>query len=328
MRKGFLIRALAAVIFAMIVAELRAAENPLRTDGAFTFAANDDNDVQPVVFQDPLANEPPASLPPFPPENIPGELPGQLPEQQLAPPHDLNAPANEELYWPDEASGYDPGMMRGPIRERFAHWQQFFAHSKPPGRFTGHGLPLTNTSWLNRPWSFGGFIGAQFHGPLVSDQLDQSNSAIGGARLGIDFDYYWGLEARFAYSNPDTFLPGVPSVVGSSHNYYVDLNLMYYPWGDSRWRPFASIGLGAGTYRFQEGNLSASDSGLRVPLTAGLKYFYSPWFTLRCDMQYSPTFGSDNFDMQNDFILSMGAEIRFGGRRQSYYPWHSGTTFW
>src|SRR5262249_145469 len=150
-----------------------------------------------------------------------------------------------------------------------------------------------------------------------------------GMRLGRDFDYYWGLEGRFSFSNPDIFEPGVPNQINDSHNYYVDVAIMYYPWGDSRWRPYFSAGVGAATYRFtNNAGIGVGDSSRYMPIGFGLKYFQSPWFTLRLDAAYELSLGTNMIDTQNSFTLAAAAEIRFGGRRTSYFPWDGGTTIW
>ncbi len=329
----FLLTALAVLDGGNVARSAEEEFNPLR-------AKKTNDEILPIVFQEPFAEE--LDPPPIPPDSA---LPNDLPPEDYSPDSlrnqvdaqsDWSAESEQEsLYWPDETYAHDPNITRGPIRHHIAKLRQIIAGFTgigldQSGRYVGLGQPLTDTSWLNRPWSFGAFLGTQTHDDLISGQLGQSNSAVGGARLGLDFSPYWGLEGRFAYSNPDTFIPGIPLVIGNSHNYYVDLNLMYYPWGDSRWRPYFSVGLGASTYRFNDTatSIAVSDSGLRVPLAVGLKYFYSPWFTFRFDAQLSPTFTTENFDQQTEFMLSMGAEIRFGGKKQSYFPWHSGTAYW
>ena len=80
------------------------------------------NDLQPVVFQQPLANE---LLPPAPPlteQGIPSDgTAGDWSSKYLGDP-DPNAPSPQtaEMYWPDEGPGYDPSIPRGRISESFA----------------------------------------------------------------------------------------------------------------------------------------------------------------------------------------------------------------
>ena len=187
---------------------------------------------------------------------------------------------------------------------------------------------MVGTSWRNRPWYLGAFIGPVFNGDLIAGHVEQNNTALGGVRLGFDFDHYWGIEARFGYANPHISEPdGTP--LGVSRNYLADVELLYYPWGDSRWRPYFTVGLGAATFRFTDDqDRVIHESLLSFPLGVGLKYFYSPWFTIRLEMMENLAFGSHTLDNQANFSFLAGVEYRFGGRRPSYFPWHGNTAGW
>ena len=206
----------------------------------------------------------------------------------------------------------------------------WFVHSDPndPHRSIGWGEPLVGTSWRNRPWYFGAFIGPVFNGDLIAGHVEQTNTALGGARLGFDFDHYWGIEARFGYANPYISEPdGTP--LGVSRNYLADVELLYYPWGDSRWRPYFTVGLGSATFRFTDDqDRVIHESLLSIPLGVGLKYFHSPWFTIRLEMMENLAFGSHTLENQANFSFLAGVEYRFGGRRPSYFPWHGNTAGW
>jgi hypothetical protein len=205
-----------------------------------------------------------------------------------------------------------------------------FVHSNPndPHRSIGLGEPLVGTSWLNRPWYVGPFIGGIFNDDLISGRVRQNNSALGGIRLGRDFDHYWGIEGRFGYSNPHITLDdGTP--IGVSRNYLADASLLYYPWGDSRWRPYISLGMGQATFRFTDdlGHV-VHESLFSMPLSVGVKYFDCPWMTFRFDFTENIAFGSHNLESQANFSLGAAVEFRFGGRRPSYFPWHGNTVGW
>lgn len=226
--------------------------------------------------------------------------------------------------WP-VAEGPPPGM-------RYSHhglatwrrWQQpWFSHSDPndPERHSGIGQPLSGTSWRNRPWFAGAFFGGAFHGDLT-DNVRQNNGSLMGLRLGWDLDHYYGIEGRYAFSNPQ-IMDGAGNSLGDSHDYMMDVSALYYPLGDARWRPYLGLGIGLATYRFRDENdENIHDSAVSVPISLGVKYFYSPNFTLRLDAIDNVTFGSDNFDAMNNFFLLGSVEYRFGGQRPSYFPWH------
>lgn len=193
-----------------------------------------------------------------------------------------------------------------------------------PHRHLGIGDPLQGTSWLNRPLSIGVFAGGIFNSDLINGHVLQNNTSMVGARLGWDFDHYWGTEIRYAFANPNVTDTSHVSL-GDSNNYLVDLSLMYYPLGDTRWRPFAQFGLGQARFSFKDdlGN-SVDNSLFGMPIGVGLKYYASPTFAGRVEFMDNIAFGTGNLATQNNFSLSMGFEYRFGGKRPMYYPWHGG----
>ena len=64
------------------------------------------------------------------------------------------------------------------------------------------------------------------------------------------------------------------------------------------------------------------------PLGGGLKVFCNPWFTIRFDIVNNITVGNDQVSFADNVSLMTGCELRFGGRRTSYSPWHNNTTYW
>jgi hypothetical protein len=105
-----------------------------------------------------------------------------------------------------------------------------FDHSDPddPLRHIGKGVPLHGTSWLNRPYHVGWFVGGLFGDDLQSG-LEQDAGAFGGYRLGHDFDHYYGKELRFGfgYLELNNGQPAQPN----SADYFLDAHLLHYPWG-------------------------------------------------------------------------------------------------
>jgi hypothetical protein len=92
---------------------------------------------------------------------------------------------------------------------------------------------------------------------------------------------------------------------------------------------YLSAGLGFQTFRFNDDlDKRISESMLSVPLGVGVKYFYGPWFSLRFDLYDNLGIGNARVSGMHNFSLMAGAEFRFGGRRQSYYPWHNNTSYW
>ena len=110
-------------------------------------------------------------------------------------------------------------------------------------RYVGLGEPLEGASWRNRPYAAGWFAGIVDGVPLTGE-VDEHQGFFGGYRFGWDYDHYYGLETRIGGA-----AIGLSDPSGAVGNRTADLlvwdvNWVYYPWGDSRWRPFASFGLG------------------------------------------------------------------------------------
>lgn len=245
-----------------------------------------------------------------------------VPEMLPAPAGDYDAAA--PLHYPiDEAdlfSGLVPAWLAEP----------WFAHSDPndPHRHIGLGQPLIGTSWRNRPWYVGTFIGGVLLGELQSD-VHQNDTSFLGLRLGIDFDHYWGFEGRWAFARPQLFDGADVPLDGPSRDYFTDFSLAWYPLGDARWRPYVVAGVGFQTFRFHNDlDQRISETIFSVPIGFGVKYFYGPWCSLRFDFVDNIAFGNERVSAANNIGLMAGVEYRFGGRRQSYFPWHNNTSYW
>lgn len=180
----------------------------------------------------------------------------------------------------------------------------------------GRGQPLSGTSWQNRPFSVDGFTGALLSHRL-NDDVDQTSGLITGFRLGWDYDHYWGSEFRMGFGNT--------GVVGSSEKVDVrlaDVGVQYYPWGDARWRPYTGLGLGVGSFTFQDGSRSVDDYAVQIPISVGVKYAFKPWWNLRLDVTNFLSLPSSELDFMNNVQLTGAVEYRFGGRRRSYFPYN------
>jgi hypothetical protein len=257
-----------------------------------------------------------------PPSIVPPEL-GQ--------PELLPAPSGLRTV-PGDAAQFD-WSEPDPTQHLVHPWfdEPWFAHSDPndPHRHVGLGQPLIGTSWRNRPWFFGTFVGGVLMDDLISNRVDQNDTSLVGLRLGYDFDHFWGMEFRWAFANPELTNGAGAPLDDPSRDYFADVSFAYFPFGDARWRPYLSVGLGFQTYRFNDDlDQRISESMLSVPLGVGVKYFYGPWFSLRFDLYDNVGFGNARVNQMNNFSLMAGAEFRFGGRRQSYFPWHNNTSYW
>ena len=223
------------------------------------------------------------------------------------------------------------GSLNGHVDGFEPPWDQqsWFHSADRDGRHLGFGEPLTGTSWCNRPWHAGWMFGTLFGDHLTSGETHQGNDIVGGYRLGWDFDHYWGTEARFAFSNVDLFDVADPSAVRNVDNQYVDINLLYYPWGDSRWRPFASAGLGWAQFEFTPVDGQTIDKALfTLPIALGVKYFFQNWMALRLTASDTWAFGQGQLNTMHNVMLTADVEVHFGGRRPSYFPYSGSLAPW
>ncbi len=207
------------------------------------------------------------------------------------------------------------------------HWG--FHHSSTEGRFMEKSVPLNFSSWLNRPFHLDWFAG-----PLLSDSpnktnnVKQTNALFGGLRFGWDFDYYWGAEWRFGWSDPEIFYEG--SSVRQPGQYWVsDVNLIYYPWGDTRVRPFFVAGMGiseVGSLHNDGGPLEANLLG--TPFGLGIQFQQTPWLAWRAEIMDNLAWGSEGVSTTHNVSFTAGMNIRYGARKPSYWPWRTSRHSW
>ncbi len=189
-------------------------------------------------------------------------------------------------------------------------------------------VPMEHTSWLNRPYHLDWFAGPLLSDGPVSGRVTQSNELFGGLRLGWDFDYYWGLEWRFGWSDP-TLLSDTSPVELSGTYFVSDVDFLWYPWGETRVRPFTLLGLGM----TQIGSVREDGSGqeatlLSMPMGVGVQFLQTHWLAWRLEIVDNLAFGGDGIDTMNNFVFTAGMELRMGARPNSYWPWRSSRTSW
>lgn len=204
-----------------------------------------------------------------------------------------------------------------------------FRHSSSHGRHVGRGLPLEGTSWKNRPYHVDWFVGSLLGDELISGRVEQNNELIGGLRLGWDFDYYWGLEWRFGWSNPNLQLTGVEATPENGSIFLSDIDLVYYPWGDSKIRPYGLLGVGFARYEFEDDlQINHNTTLVTLPVGGGVQFHHFPWLVWRLEALDNIAFGADELSTQHSVSLTAGMELRLGARPQSYWPWRSSRRIW
>ena len=217
----------------------------------------------------------------------------------------------------------DPGSLGMPFSLVPGHIvdrvpRPYLGHGQPNvgPRHIDRGQPLYGTSWTNRPYWVEGFTGAWLASGLTETQ-DQTNGTLSGVRLGWDFEHFWGMQLGVGLGSSQTD-PGDADIDVRT----VDLAVLYYPWGDSRWRPYTGLGLGVGNYGFSDLSQRSIDQyAVQIPLSLGVKYAFRPWWSLRADVSNYFVLPASDLEFMNNVALTLGAEIRFGGRRRSYFPY-------
>lgn len=225
----------------------------------------------------------------------------------------------------DDSSMY----WEGPPLRPFDWLRHFgYRHSSTDGRHVDRGAPLKGTSWQNRPYHFDWFLGTLMGDEIIQDRVTLDNQLLGGFRLGVDFDYFWGIEWRTAWSNPSVQYVDSPTG-GDGGIFMSDVDVLYYPWGDSKVRPYGLIGMGLARYDFIDNTgLNRNTTLATMPLGVGVKIRHLPWLAWRFEALDNISFGSDGVSSVQNISLTAGMELHFGARPNSYWPWRSSRRIW
>jgi len=262
-------------------------------------------------------------------------------------------PGQDTPYGPDQDSvGIDSGPTQ-PACDPYG-WAGGWQHGLfglPPDRQGSLGEPLMFESWRYRPFSAGFFVGMLQGCALVDDWVGGNQGFFGGYRLGWDYHDYWGCEMRFGFGNVALYDSARAKAAQQEADdakglaaddpfrqrfdrhrdcttFVWDVSLLYYPWGDSPWRPYLTAGLGTASVEFID-RLSTrySETAFATPVAIGVKYRYNDWAALRFECADNIAFGN-SFNTLHHVSLTGGVEVRFGGSRVAYWPWHPGRHYW
>jgi hypothetical protein len=183
-------------------------------------------------------------------------------------------------------------------------------------------LPLQTESWLNRPFSASFFLGGIFLGDPMTG-LEGDAGIFYGGRFGWDFASRFGVEARMAGGSPGISSNQFNFELPQTNIFLTDLNWLFYPTGDTRWRPYLSAGTGLFDVDFVNlFNHRFHESLFEVPFGIGLKYRYSTRTVMRFELMDNFAFGTGLLNDMHNLSFTAGLETRFGGgNRKSYYPW-------
>ncbi len=255
--------------------------------------------------------------------------------------------------WPTAGSSlagevsFQPAATRlGPVRRPFHHLGQWL-------RPHGYRPSSPRQTWLFRPYSAGWFAGELWGNEVIDDWVSQRQGFVGGVRVGWDADAFWGLEMRLALG--ELALVDSPRAISAQQAaddkagleeddplrlrfdrrreldlLLWDINLILYPLGDTRLRPFAMIGLGTARVSFKDRlSYEYDEIVLGMPVGGGLKWRLNDWLALRCTLTDNITLsGGSGMNTLHELSLTGDVEVRFGGSRRTYWPWNPGKFYW
>ncbi len=186
-------------------------------------------------------------------------------------------------------------------------------HSSNSGRNVGMGIPLVGTSWLNRPYYFGGDLGTVWLTRPVADNLTTDVDMFGGVFGGCDWDYYWGTELAVNRATPEIVNQRAPDAERGDRLMEFTTSLMYYPWGDAQWRPYWRCGIGETEidYPMDDGH-RRNEELWTIPIGIGVKYPFRHWLAGRAEFADQLALGNHGVATQHDLTLTFGLEWRFG----------------
>lgn len=215
----------------------------------------------------------------------------------------------------------------GPLRRFIERWSPegvvpYWGRRTPDWRKDlGIGDPLPLPGWRGQPFSISGFAGATNGGPLIRHRVHELPSFYGGMNFGWDYDHYWGIEKRLGFGALN-LTNGRGQRLDTGLSVTGEYRLMYYPLGDSRWRPFFTTGIGWSDFYFRDDvNHQHLDTLFLFPFGVGLKYLWREHWALRIDLIDELTLGSHLTSTFNYVALTAGVEFRYG-KRLLQLPWH------
>lgn len=202
-------------------------------------------------------------------------------------------------------------------------------HSSKDGRNAGIGVALVGTSWLNRPYYIGADLGTVWITDRVNKDITRDIDMFGGIYGGCDWDYYWGTELAVQRATPELINEQARDADRGDRMMLWSASLMYYPWGDSMFRPYWRCGLGGTEIDYPTDHGARRDEALwTFPIGVGIKYPVRRWLAARAEVADQIGIGNQGVATQHDLTLTLGLEWRFGAHPRSYWPWNPSRHIW
>ena len=196
--------------------------------------------------------------------------------------------------------------------------------------------------WNYRPGGVSWFVGMVQGGPLMPGWMGMDRGYYGGARVSWDVGCYWSGEFRLSSASIAVFdtpraIAAAEEENGDSYDkrrgvdvYMWDLDVLYYPWGDTPFRPYFTVGFGAASldvtdrlaHRYQ-------DTLFSLPVGIGFKHRFTSRLALRFELADNIFVGgASGFSTVHNVSLTGGIELRFGAPQKSYWPYNPGHGWW
>ncbi len=205
-------------------------------------------------------------------------------------------------------------LLPAPPRSFWQRWrEQRQAVRRQPG------------SWQRYPFYFEKFTGVINVNEPVYNLIHNGVGNLFGGRWGWDFARSMGVETRLGYVRStlnDTLHPLIPA---HENFLFWDADLMFYPFGDTKWRPFAMLGMGLVDLGYiDDHGREWHQQLITMPFAVGVKYRLNNLNALRLDVTDNVIFGNNHGGngqhvMHNISVL-FAFERRFGLPHRSYFP--------
>ncbi len=157
---------------------------------------------------------------------------------------------------------------------------------------------------------------------LQEGLVEQGGGFLGGVRFGGDYDHFWGVESRLAFCNLNVTYPDATNSSSGSVSLF-DVSLVHYPYGDTRWRPYLTAGMGVAGFNYEElSGRELNATAVAFPWGGGVKYLLTRDLAIRFDLIDNFTFAAGSkADSMHNLSFTGGLELHFGGRRTLYGSW-------
>ena len=107
------------------------------------------------------------------------------------------------------------------------------------------------------------------------------------------------------------------------------MSVLYYPWGDSRWRPYATIGMGVTSVDFIDRFSTVyQDAFFTLPFGIGVKYLHSDCLDFRLEMVDHMAIGGGTPIETSTACASPRAWNSASAVARAYWPWNPGRHYW